>query len=233
MTKLPTDFSPTVFHPFYFNRNGLKKGISLFAGAMTGKMMDFGCGSKPYKTLFNVEEYIGVDYQNEGHPHDNEQVDIFYDGKTIPLPEEYFDSVLSSEVFEHVFNLDEILKEIHRVMKEGGKLLITCPFVWNEHEVPNDFARYSKFALQDILQKNGFEIIEFHKSGNFLLTILQLWNLYWYTIFHKKKGRFFMLRWCYKLFIILPTNVAGMILNSILPSNDSLYLNNVVLAKKV
>lgn len=205
----------------------------MFSEEMTGRMMDFGCGSKPYKALFNVKEYIGVDYQNEGHPHENEQVDIFYDGKIIPLPDQYFDSVLSSEVFEHIFNLNEILKEIHRVTKEGGKLLITCPFVWNEHETPNDFARYSKFALQDILAKNGFEIIQFYKSGNFILTIFQLWNLYWYTIFHQKKGRFFLLRWFYKAFIVLPANLAGLLLNNILPHNDSLYLNNIVLAKKV
>ena len=98
--------------------------------------MDFGCGTKPYRTFFQVEEYVGVDFENPGHPHDNEQIDIFYDGKNIPLPDGYFDSVLSSEVFEHVFNIDEVLAEINRVMKSDGKLLITCPFAWNEHEVP-------------------------------------------------------------------------------------------------
>ena len=53
--------------------------------------MDFGCGSKPYKSLFNVEEYLGVDYYNEGHPHENEQIDVFYDGKNLPFPDNYFD----------------------------------------------------------------------------------------------------------------------------------------------
>lgn len=232
MEKLSPDFSPSVFHPFYFNRRGLKKAISAYAPSLHGKMMDFGCGTKPYKALFNVEEYTGVDYHNEGHPHDNEQIDVFYDGKTIPLPDQYFDSVLSSEVFEHIFNLDEILKEINRVMKKDGMLLITCPFVWNEHEVPNDYARYSRFALNDILAKNNFEIVGFSKSGNFIQAIIQLWNLYWYTIYNKKKGRFVLVRWIYK-FQVLMSNIVGKCLDAILPFNDTLYLNNVILAKKI
>ena len=230
---MASDFSPSLFHPFYFNRTGLKNGISFFADKMQGKMMDFGCGSKPYKVLFNVDSYLGVDFENEGHPHDNEQIDLYYDGKTIPMPDDYFDSVLSSEVFEHIFNLDEILKEIHRVMKPKGNLLITCPFVWNEHEVPHDFARYSKFALEDILKKNGFEVTGFQKSGNFVSTVFQLYNLYWYTIFHKKENRFILIRWAYKLLIVFPTNVLGKIFASIFPFNDSLYLNNILLAKKI
>jgi SAM-dependent methyltransferase len=227
------EFSPTVFHPFYFIRSGLRKSIGLYAHAMSGRMMDFGCGSKPYRELFNVREYVGVDYYNEGHPHDQEQIDVFYDGKTIPLPDHHFDSVLSSEVFEHIFNLDEILKEINRVMNANGHLLITCPFVWNEHEVPNDYARYSRFALEDILRKHGFEIVDWNKSGNFITTVFQLWILYWYVLYHKKKNRFFVTRWLLKILIVLPSNLLGKLLSKILPYNDSLYLNNIFLAKKI
>ncbi len=232
MADFSSEFSPGFLHPLHFIRNGLKKGISSYAYAMTGRMMDFGCGSKPYRTLFKVDEYVGVDYYNEGHPHDNEQIDVFYDGETLPLEDNYFDSVLSTEVFEHLFNLDDILKEINRVMKKDGHLLVTCPFVWNEHEVPYDYARYTRFALQIIMQKNGFEIIEYSKSGNFLTAVFQLWILYWYTLFYKKRNRFFLLRWLYKLAIVLPSNILGELLNRLLPVNDSLYLNNIFLAKK-
>jgi SAM-dependent methyltransferase len=233
MADHSSEFSPTLFHPLYFIRRGLRKGIQDYAHALTGKLMDFGCGSKPYAGLFKVEEYVGVDYYNEGHSHDNEKIDVFYDGKTIPLPNEYFDSVLSSEVFEHVFNLNEILQEIRRVMKKNGHLLITCPFAWNEHEIPNDYARYSRFALTDILKKNGFEIIACTKSGNFITTVFQLWILYWYVLYNKKQKRFFLIRWLYKFLIVLPGNFSGKVLNAILPSNDSLYLNNIFLAKKI
>jgi len=199
---------------------------------LKGRLLDFGCGSKPYKSLFQVDEYIGVDLMNEGHPHENEQIDVFYDGRKIPLPDNSFDSVLSSEVFEHVFNLDEILKEINRVMKPGARILITCPFAWNEHEVPNDFARYTRFALKDLLEKNGFLIIESSKSGNFVTTLFQLWNLYFYDSFYKKIANKTILRWVYKAFIVLPLNLAGLFWGKILKSNNSYYLNTIILASK-
>jgi SAM-dependent methyltransferase len=231
-SKIPKDFSPNLFHPFYFIRRGLKNSIELFSPYLTGRLMDFGCGSKPYKSMFQVEEYIGVDFHNEGHPHDNEQIDVFYDGEKLPFENSYFDSVLCSEVFEHVFNLDEVLTEINRVMKPGGMILITCPFSWNEHEVPHDYARYTFYALKHILGKNGFEVVQFRKAGNFMTTISQLFVLYFHTVFYKKTKSFFLLRWIYKLFLVFIPNCVGIVLNKIFPSNSTLYLNNIVLAKK-
>jgi SAM-dependent methyltransferase len=228
-----SEFTPSVFHPFYFIRKGLFKGIAHHASQFHGKMLDFGCGSKPYKSLFPVEEYIGLDYENDGHPHENEQIDIFYNGKTIPLPAGEFDCVLCSEVMEHVFNPDEVLSEINRVMKPGAPLLITCPFVWNEHEVPYDYARYTRFALDDILRRHGFEIISFSKSGNFILTIFQMWNLFFYSRLYKKIRNIFFLRWAYKLVIVLGINLGGLLWNFLLPDDKSLYLNNIVLARKL
>ena len=81
-------------------------------------MMDFGCGSKPYKSLFNVNEYVGVDYHGQGHSHVNEQIDVFYDGVLLPFPDNYFDSVFSTEVFEHVFNLENLNPETRSEMME-------------------------------------------------------------------------------------------------------------------
>lgn len=229
---VPNQFNPSISHPFYFIRKFLFQAIKQNSHFLTGRLMDFGCGSKPYKSLFNVEEYLGVDYYNEGHPHENEQIDVFYDGKTLPFPDNYFDSVLCSEVFEHIFNLDEILKEINRVMKPGSQIMITCPFVWNEHEIPYDFARYTRFALQDMLNKNGFEILHFEKAGNFITTITQLWILYWHTILYKKIKKVSALRILYKGFFVILPNGLGIILNKLLRSESSLYLNNVVVAKK-
>jgi hypothetical protein len=65
---------------------------------------------------------------------------------------------LLSEVFEHVFNLDQLLQEINGVLSSGGKPAFTCPFVWEEHEQPYDFERYSSFALKHIVEKMGLEL---------------------------------------------------------------------------
>jgi SAM-dependent methyltransferase len=233
MQAVTPDFSPSLLHPFYFIRKGLIKNIQKYAPFLKGKLMDFGCGSKPYRTYFSVEEYIGVDFFNEGHPHDNEQIDVFYDGKKLPFNSGHFDSILCSEVFEHIFNLEEVLGELNRVLRMDGRILITCPFVWNEHETPFDFARYTQFALKDILGKNGFEIIEFTKSGNFITTLFQLRVLYFSIILQEKWRKVFISRWAYKFFFVLLPNLAGVVINKLLPENKSLYLNNIILAKKV
>jgi SAM-dependent methyltransferase len=231
--QIDSEFSPSLIHPYYFVRHGIKDGVGKYAGMLKGKMMDFGCGSKPYRSFFSVDEYIGVDFENEGHPHDNEQIDVYYDGKTLPFENEVFDSVLCSEVFEHIFNLNEILLELNRVMKPGGKMLITCPFVWNEHEVPHDFARYTRFALQSLVSKAGFEVIEYSKAGNFITTIAQMTTLYFFNHFKGPLRSFFVFRWVYKFIFFLMPNIGGLILNKALPVNTSLYLNNIMVVRKI
>jgi len=129
-------FNPPITQPNYLIRKRLLQAISGLSHQLNGRMMDFGCGSKPYKSLFSVSEYIGVDFENPGHPHLNESIDVFYDGITLPFSDYYFDGVFASEVFEHIFNLPDILNELNRVTKTGGLLLITCPFAFCEHEVP-------------------------------------------------------------------------------------------------
>lgn len=230
---LDFEFAPSLIHPYYFIRHGIKDNIYKYAGYITGKVLDFGCGSKPYKSFFSFTEYVGVDFENEGHPHVNEQIDVFYDGKTLPFSNEYFDSILCSEVFEHVFNLDEIIKELNRVLKKDGTILITCPFVWNEHEVPFDYARYTKFALENMLRKGGFELIEFSKAGNFVTAITQLICLYSFNCYKGFWRSFFLLRWFYKFSFFLLPNIIGILFNKILPLNQTLYLNNVLIARKM
>jgi ubiquinone/menaquinone biosynthesis C-methylase UbiE len=119
-----------------------------YADELSGKLLDFGCGAKPYKSLFShVFEYIGVDVENEGHSHENENIDIYYDGHTLPFKNETFDCILSNEVLEHVPNLRESLTELNRVLKPGGKIMVTVPFVCFEHELPYDFRRFTVNGL--------------------------------------------------------------------------------------
>lgn len=233
---VPKDYNPSFSHPLYYIRKGLYNKISLYSRELNGRLMDFGCGSKPYQSLFtNVTEYIGLDYAGEGHSHEQESIDVYYDGKTIPFENETFDSVLSSEVFEHLFALQQLLPEIARVTKKGGKFLITCPFVWEEHEIPVDYARYTRFALQDMLEKNGFEIEVIDKNGHFLLALHQLFVLYIHDHWLHKVWFFSKLSLFRKLIrhIAVPfLNATFRLLEPVLPKSDKLYLNTIVLARK-
>jgi ubiquinone/menaquinone biosynthesis C-methylase UbiE len=226
------DFNPKMYQDIYIIRNGLYNAIKNNACIFKGKMLDFGCGSKPYRYLFsNIVEYIGLDYHNEGHPHDCEEIDVYYDGITIPFNDNSFDCILSSEVFEHIFNINEVLDELSRVLKKDGVILITCPFVWNLHEIPNDYARYTPYALIDIFEKKGFEIIKNERIGNYITTLGQLKIIYFTNNILPKLG---ILNNIYiKAIIVLYYNIVINLKSRILPSKNDFYLSNLLIAKKM
>ena len=159
-----------LINPYYFSRKGLYNGIKANKHYLKGKLLDFGCGSKPYRALIDVENYIGLDIERSGHNHDNEKIDVYYNGEYIPFDDNYFDSVFSSQVFEHVPNPNSILKEVNRVMKHGGYFLVTAPFVWDEHEIPYDFNRWTSYGIKQLFNDNNFEIINNEKSSTYLQT---------------------------------------------------------------
>ncbi|MFN5459389.1 MAG: class I SAM-dependent methyltransferase [Bacteroidota bacterium] len=174
---------PKINSPFYFARKGLYEAALLFASKINGgNLLDFGCGSKPYKSLFNVNKYIGIDFENEGHSHKNENIDIIYDRGALPFNDFEFDYILCTEVLEHLFDIDEKLKEFNRVLKKDGLLFVTCPFVWNEHEIPNDYARYTSFALNEKFKKI---ILTLYYLKNLEIFLKHIFKFFSYT-FQKK-----------------------------------------------
>jgi SAM-dependent methyltransferase len=220
-------------NPFYFIRKRIYTSLQKLSKEVNGNLLDFGCGSKPYLQFFShCDSYTGLDIENPGHLHLDEHVDVYYDGKQIPFPENHFDTVFASEVFEHVFNLEEALSEIRRVLKPGGRLLFTCPFVWPEHEVPNDFARYTSFGIASLVNRQGFRILQQEKTGNFFEVIIQQIQLYiFFFLLKKPKFLYYIL---HQLFI-LPLTLFGLLLNGILPrifKRKDLYHNNVLLVEK-
>lgn len=221
------------FNPFYFTRRELYRAIAKQAPGFHGQLVDLGCGTKPYAAEFvHVERYIGLDIETSGNTDTKSAVDVFYDGKTFPFADNSIDGFFSSETFEHIFNLEEIFREIHRVLKPGAPLLATCPFFWPEHEVPYDYARYTSFAIQDLLKRNGFEIIQYEKTGNFITSMLQMQALYLYFFIN----RIPLLSPLFFVLFISPLFLLGSLLNRMLPNfmkRKDLYLNNVILAKKI
>ncbi|QUS59317.1 class I SAM-dependent methyltransferase [Synechocystis sp. PCC 7338] len=215
-------------NPFYFARKGLAENIHDFSPFVTGKILDVGCGSKPYQKLFNVSEYIGLEIDSEDN-RKNKKADYFYQGDNFPFIDEEFDSVISNEVLEHIFNPDIFLSEVNRVLKPQGILLITVPFVWDEHEQPYDYARYSSFGLKHLLKKHGFKILEYRKSMNDIRIIFQLINAYLYkkTVTSNQYVNLIT-----TISLMSSFNILGELLSKILPKNDDLYLDSIILAQK-
>lgn len=217
-----------LINPFYFARKGLAKHVTDLAVNITGKTLDIGCGTKPYAHLCQSNEYVGLEIDTPQN-RVNKNADYFYDGNHFPFDDASFDSVVANEVFEHVFNPDQFLGEMLRILKPQGLVLLTMPFVWDEHEQPYDYARYSSFGIKSLLEKHGFEIVEQRKSMDDIRVIFQLLNTY---IYKKTVTKNALLNVLITLVFMAPFNIVGELLSMITPRNPDLYLDNIVLAKK-
>ena len=213
---------------FYFARSGIASALKCYANELNGRLLDVGCGIKPYKDIFSVTTYIGLDLHSDSVIKRN-IADYTYDGEIFPFESESFDSVLCNEVVEHVFNIENFLSEVYRVLNSNGKLLITVPFVWDEHEQPYDFARYSSFGIRHLLEKHGFHITKQIKIGSASDVILQLIAFQIY----KKSTKSTMILKLLSFILIALINFTGLIIGLFPESkNKDLYMTNLILATK-
>jgi SAM-dependent methyltransferase len=136
-----------------------------------GKLLDIGCGEKPYKDIFNdlVSEYMGMD-KSFG--------DIKGSALKIPVKNETFDTVLSTQVLEHVSDPQKMMDEIHRVLKKGGHAILTMPLFWCLHEEPEDYFRFTKYALKKLSKSANLDIVYIRDRGNWPITIGQLISIF-------------------------------------------------------
>lgn len=225
-------FSPGVLgiwvSPFYLARRGLYQGVAQFAPAMRGKLLDVGCGQKPYACLFEAEIYVGLELDTPDN-RARKRADHFYDGNQFPFPGASFDSVLCNQVLEHVFEPTAFLREIRRVLRPGGQLLLTVPFIWDEHEQPWDFARYTSFGLRHLLEGAGFKLREQNKVNADIRAVLQLFIAYLYKVLWT---RYSWLNLVICATLMAPFTLFGVLLYRLLPANPDLYLDQVVLAER-
>lgn len=150
--------------------NHLSEVIPLYAGK---RVLDIGCSDKPYESLFlpHVMDYIGLDHAESQH--NLRSVDIIADAYNTTVRDASFDTILSTSVLEHLERPQDAILEMHRVLKPGGHVIVTCPLFWHLHEQPRDFFRYTKYGLRFLFEKAGFEIIEIRPLSGFVVTFAQ------------------------------------------------------------
>ena len=144
--------------------NGLSPGTVI---------LDVGAGSAPYRELFAHCEYITADWTRSPHEQSSE-VDVLANAQALPLKNDTADAVLLTQVLEHVVDPAAVLLEMSRVLRPGGRLFLTVPFVWEVHEAPFDFWRFTPFSLQDLLTSAGFEGVVIQPRTDCFTTTAQL-----------------------------------------------------------
>lgn len=131
-----------------------------------GKLLDLGCGKSPlyiaYKDL--VTETVCADWPSSLH--ENPHLDLFCDltGK-LPFESGTFDSIILSDVLEHIPNPDQLCLELARILAPSGKVFINVPFFYWLHERPHDYYRYTEFALKRFIENSDMDLVHFQAIG--------------------------------------------------------------------
>ena len=221
-----------LFDPIFLTRIRLEAALRSVIAPLTAgvsKCLDVGCGDRPYEYLFKPGSYTGIDVQDSGRPSNMKQPDYFYDGKSFPFENEIFDFVISTQVLEHVPNPLDILNEMARVCKLGGRVVLSLPFVYPEHEVPFDYFRFTRYGIESLLKTAGFRVESMHTDTSAIETMAIMLNVYiMQNLVPGIKG----ISRIYSLFICFPIQIIAIGLSKILPDNDQIYLNLVIHAKK-
>lgn len=147
--------------------------------AVHGKIavLDYGSGSSPYQIHFPQADYRKADILEMPGLHYRIRQD-----STVPEADEMFDLVLSTQVAEHVVNPDVYFKECFRLLKPGGKLILTTHGVWEEHGVPYDFQRWTEQGMRRDLITAGFKQPEIFKLTCGFRALMFLFTRTYFTI---------------------------------------------------
>lgn len=206
-------------HMSYLNNRQLKKSILKSIPYIHGKCVDIGSGNSPYKKfiLKNVSEYIAVD-KGSVHQHmfqTSKEKFLDADIKNLPLDDKSVDTILLTQVLEHIDEPFKALDEVKRVIKDDGIIILSVPFIYHAHATPYDYYRFSEYGLKKICETYNFEIIEFHYQGYLGTTIFSILNGFIWELASKYKylRNFILLPLLLIIFSI--NNCFGMLLDKI------------------
>ncbi|MBL8957693.1 MAG: methyltransferase domain-containing protein [Myxococcaceae bacterium] len=149
----------------------IDQGLKAVAPRVGGKLLDVGCGNKPYLHIFapHVSEYIGIEHEAAYAATDAASretgPDLLYDGRRLPFPDAHFDTLLNIQVLEHTPDPQALLDEMARVLKRDGLLVLCAPFCFRLHEEPHDYFRYTPHGLAVMCERAGLEIVELQAHG--------------------------------------------------------------------
>jgi SAM-dependent methyltransferase len=126
-------------------------------GLLRGTVLNAGCG---WRDISHMVEGTLVNLDISWPEETRTNIDIISPLDNIPRPAGTFDTVICIAVLEHVENPEAVTAEMFRVLKPGGHLVATVPFLQPEHKVPTDFQRYTRDGLSTLVTRHGFVVEE-------------------------------------------------------------------------
>lgn len=140
-----------------------------------GKLLDLGCGKAPLYGTYEryVSEVVLADWASSYH--ENELLDVVCDiTKKLPFKDGEFDTVILSDVLEHVPNPADLMCELRRILKPGGAILMNVPFMYWVHEAPHDYNRYTEFMIRKLAEDEGMGVAKLEVLGGGWAVLIDL-----------------------------------------------------------
>jgi len=159
----------TIFPFFiYLSKRKLKK----YQNLVTGKVLDIGCGDRPYKKLFkNAERYMGTNSEEyyKGNLFFKPGPDdyIVNDGCDLPFSDKSFDVVLSLQVLPVFESPDLFFREVHRLLRPEGVFIITSDFLYPLWNKPYNYFRVTSFGFELLAKRNDFNVVAIEAFGGY------------------------------------------------------------------
>jgi SAM-dependent methyltransferase len=177
------NFRPPLLKPNTSARNRLENFIRRFfdlqmssiwrdlryeLAELSGSVLDIGCGAQIFRILLPAGvNYRGVDTRDAKKRFGYCVPDTYYfEGDDWNISGEWWDTVLCTEVLEHVLDPSDFLRQVFQSLRPGGRVLITVPFAARWHFIPYDFWRYTPSSLQFLLTTAGFRDVRITARGN-------------------------------------------------------------------
>ncbi len=189
-----------------------------------GNVLDVGCGEKPYAHLFagTTTSYFGTDIDLGN----SKRVDICADSLMLPVKTSSVDTVVSNQVIEHVRSPEVFVKEVTRILKPDGILIITAPQLWCLHEKPYDYYRFTRYALEMLCEENRLKVILLEERYGAFAAIAQMFALMVYLPNSHQRWRTNLSR-----LLFGPAQIIGLLLDKLFFYPD-LTLGYVLVARK-
>jgi SAM-dependent methyltransferase len=127
-----------------------------------GRLLDLGCGKVPLYAAYRafVGDVICVDWE------DSEHIDLCVDlCAALPFADEEFNTIVLSDVLEHVPTPESLWREMSRVLSPRGKIIVNVPFYYWLHGQPHDYYRYTEFALNRFVREAGLTMVTLERLG--------------------------------------------------------------------
>ena len=171
--------------PIRIEGNTIVSGLAGALNYVHGTLLDLGCGDMPYANLMaeRTTFHVGTDLR----PRPDSPPTVCSDSLYLPFKAESFDTVLCTQVLEHVRDPFKLMHEVSRVLKLNGHAIFTMPATWPLHEEPYDYFRYTRYGLEELSRINGLNIVKLEERGGGIAAIAQLTAALLYDVFGKNR----------------------------------------------